>query len=150
MAHGTLAALLGAIGEYPDFLSLAVFQHSGFHRSALDVGRAGFQFLVVVNRDHLIKDDLGFLSSIQFFDEKNVSVFHLILLAAGFNDGIHNGKAPAVSFRLAVRGGAKRPLFRPGTCGNRHFIMEIRLCQWETRIFPASSVKLGSDTGLKW
>ena len=92
MAQRALAALLGLIGEDGDFLALAVLDDPRFHGGALDVRRADFQFFVVMQGDDLIKGHGGFLGSIQLFHEQNVAVLHFVLLAAGFDDGVHDGR----------------------------------------------------------
>ena len=102
MAHFAFAAFFGAIGEDRDLLGFAVFDHSGVHRGPFDIGGADFQFLAVVQGDHLVEGDGRFLGGIQLFNEQNVAVLHFVLFPAGFNDGVHVVTGTCLLLSLAV------------------------------------------------
>ena len=142
MAHFTAAALFRPVGEDGDLFPLALLEDTGVHRSAFDIRGAELEVLVVVERDHLVEGHGGLLGGIQLFDEEHISALHLVLLAAGFNNGVHTGTC--LFLRLAAHG-REKALFRqrkplpPGTCGIRQYTTAFPVCQRVcAEIFPAS------------
>ena len=89
MTQLTGLTLLGLVGEDGDLLTLAVLQHIGGDGSTLHIGSADLQVRIVVQSDHLIEGDRGFLSNIQLLNVQNVAVLNLVLLAAGFDNCVH-------------------------------------------------------------
>ena len=85
-----LFVLLRLIGEHSNLFGLAILDGLGSDRRALHIGSANLHAVFRADCDYLVKGDLGVRFDVELLDENSIARFHLVLLAAGFDDCVHN------------------------------------------------------------
>ena len=127
MALTLPVALLGGVLEDADLLALAVLHDGGGHGSALHGGSAEGSLVAVQDGQNLIEHDLLAGLGLQLLDEQSVALRHLVLLAAGHNDCLHD--IQLLHYGLALTGGKGSFHFSPRSKRLQNYISGKNQCQ---------------------
>ena len=89
MTHASAVTFLSLVLEDTDFFAFAVLLDFGFDFRTVDIGGARFQRAVCGYEQYFVEDNCVFCCGVEFFDEKGISLFSLILLSACYENCLH-------------------------------------------------------------